>query len=128
MVIIYNFYLAYNKETNEDGGKFVSANVFSKWLSNEYLSNSPDKSWIKEVSSKSVKQSIVNAQAAYKRFFNKLGGFPKFKKRRNQDANVMYFVKTDAKTVISCERHRVKIPTLGWVRLKEYGLTIYHKI
>lgn len=33
----------------------------------------------------------------------------------------MYFVKTDAKTVIQCERHRVKIPTLGWVRLKEKG-------
>ena len=33
----------------------------------------------------------------------------------------MYFVKTDAKAVIYCERHRIKIPTLGWVRLKEKG-------
>ena len=33
----------------------------------------------------------------------------------------MYFVKTDAKTAIACERHRIKIPTLGWVRLKEKG-------
>lgn len=33
----------------------------------------------------------------------------------------MYFVKTDAKTRIQCERHRIKIPTLGWVRLKEKG-------
>ena len=33
----------------------------------------------------------------------------------------MYFVKTDAKTIIHCERHRIKIPTLGWVRLKEKG-------
>lgn len=33
----------------------------------------------------------------------------------------MYFVKTDAKTIIQCERHRLKIPTLGWVRLKEKG-------
>lgn len=33
----------------------------------------------------------------------------------------MYFVKTDAKTIIRCERHRIKIPTLGWVRLKEKG-------
>ena len=33
----------------------------------------------------------------------------------------MYFVKTDAKAVIRCERHRIKIPTLGWVRLKEKG-------
>ena len=33
----------------------------------------------------------------------------------------MYFVKTDAKSTIWCERHRIKIPTLGWVRLKEKG-------
>ena len=33
----------------------------------------------------------------------------------------MYFVKTDAKTRIACERHRIKIPTLGWVRIKEKG-------
>ena len=32
-----------------------------------------------------------------------------------------YFVKTDAKVIIPCERHRIKIPTLGWVRLKEKG-------
>lgn len=33
----------------------------------------------------------------------------------------MYFVKTDAKVIIPCERHRIKIPTLGWVRIKEKG-------
>ena len=33
----------------------------------------------------------------------------------------MYFVKNDAKTVIECERHKIKIPTLGRVRLKECG-------
>lgn len=33
----------------------------------------------------------------------------------------MYFVKTDSKVIIPCERHRIKIPTLGWVRLKEKG-------
>ena len=33
----------------------------------------------------------------------------------------MYFVKTDKNHIIKCERHRIKIPTLGWVRLKEKG-------
>lgn len=33
----------------------------------------------------------------------------------------MYFVRTSAKTIIPCERHRIKIPTLGWIRLKEKG-------
>ena len=32
----------------------------------------------------------------------------------------MYFVKNNPKDC-ACERHRIKIPTLGWVRLKEKG-------
>lgn len=33
----------------------------------------------------------------------------------------MYFVKTDANAIILCERHRIKIPMLSFVRLKEKG-------
>ena len=93
---------------------------FSKWLNNVYLEENPEKSWIKEVSSKSVKQSIMNAEKAFQRFFKHQSGFPRFKKKNKSDVK-MYFVKTDAKTIIKCERHRIKIPTLGWVRLKEKG-------
>ena len=117
---IYNFYITHNKQIYANNGKFASANTFSKWLNNEYLPNNPDKSWIKEVSSKSIKKSIVNAQTAYQKFFDNVGGFPRFKKRRDQDVK-MYFVKTDATMIIKCERHRIKIPTLGWMHLKEYG-------
>jgi putative transposase len=109
------------------GKKFITAYSFSKWLNNEYIPQNPDKKWIKGVSSKAVKKSIVNAEMAYKRFFDKLGGFPKFKKKRNQDIK-MYFVKTDAKTLIKCARHKIQIPTLGFVRLKEYGYLPADKI
>ena len=98
----------------------MSAIDFSKWMNNEYLPQHPELAWIKEASTKSVKQAIVNADRAFKRFFKKQSGFPHFKKKAHQDVK-MYFVKTDAKAVIRCERHRIKIPTLGWVRLKEKG-------
>ena len=117
---VYNLYISYNKEIYEKEKRFVSAYEFSKWLNNEYLPNNPDKAWIKEVSSKAVKQAIINAENAFKRFFKKLSGFPKYKKKRDQDVK-MYFVKNDAKTIIKCERHRIQIPTLGYVKLKEYG-------
>ena len=80
----------------------------------------PEFSWIKKVSSKSVKQSIMNADRAFRNFFNHKAGFPKWKKKTNSDVK-MYFVKTDRRVIIPCERHRIKIPTLGWVRLKEKG-------
>lgn len=117
---VYNFYLATNNERHKAGEKFMSGMDFSKWLNNEYISQNPDKGWIKEVSSKSVKKSIMDAENAYKRFFKGLARFPRFKRKGCNDPK-MYFVKTDAKAVIQCERHRIKIPTLGWVRLKEYG-------
>ena len=117
---VYNLYLAHNREIYEKEKKFVSGMDFSKWLNDAYLKENPDKAWIKKVSSKAVKQSIMNAEKAFKRFFKHQSGFPKFKKKNKSDAK-MYFVKTDAKTIILCERHRIKIPTLGWVKLKEKG-------
>ena len=46
-------------------------------------------------------------------------GYPNFKKKGKSDVK-MYFVKNNEKDCV-CERHRIKIPTLGWVRLKEKG-------
>ena len=117
---LYNFYLAYNKELYDKGEKFMSAKKFSVWLNNEYIPNNQDKSWIKAVSSKAIKQSLENANKAFSRFFKGQSRFPRFKKKSNQDVK-MYFVKTDAKSIIWCERHKIKIPTLGWVKLKEKG-------
>lgn len=117
---VYNFYLAHNKEIHEQGGKFISGMTFSKWLNNEYIPEHPEFAWIKDASSKSVKQSIMNAERAFKNFFKHNADFPKFKKKGHSDVK-MYFVKTDAKVIIPCERHRIKIPTLGWARLKEKG-------
>lgn len=117
---IYNFYLAHNKEIYEKEKRFVSAIDFSKWLNNEFIPNNQDYNWIKNVSSKSVKQSIMNGEKSFKRFFKGQSKFPKFKKKNKSDVK-MYFVKTDTKVIIQCERHRIKIPTIGWVKLKEKG-------
>ncbi len=116
---IYNFYLAHNKELHDNGGKFMNGKSFSVWLNNEYIPNNPDKAWIKEVSSKAVKKSIEDGCAAFIRFFKHQSGFPKFKKKGKSDVK-MYFVKNNPKDCRS-ERHRVNIPTLGWVRIKEKG-------
>ncbi len=117
---VYNFYLAHNKEIYETENCFVSAIDFSKWLNNIFIPDNPEFHWIKDVSSKSVKQSIINAEKAFKNFFNGKSYFPKFRKKSKSDVK-MYFVKTDARVIIQCERHKIKIPTLGWVKLKEKG-------
>lgn len=116
---IYNFYLAHNKELHDNGEKFMSSNKFRIWLNNEYLPNHPEYVWIKEAYSKAVTQSVNNGQIAFTRFFKRKSAFPNFKKKGKSDVK-MYFVKNNSKDC-RCERHRINIPSLGWVRIKEKG-------
>ena len=116
---IYNEYIKYNQEQYKLGNKFVSANDFSKYINNIYLPNNPDKKWIKDISSKSVKQAMIYGEKAFKRFFKGLSAFPVFKKKDKNELGA-YFVKNN-KTDFEFYRHKIKIPTLKFVRVKEYG-------
>ena len=97
----------------------MSSSQFRVWLNNEYLPSHPECSWIKEAYSKSVTQAVNDGQTAFTRFFNHKSAFPKFKKKGKSDVK-MYFVRNNPKDC-HCERHRIKIPSLGWVRFKEKG-------
>ena len=116
---VYNFYLDHNKALHDNGEKFMTGKSFSLWLNNKYIPDNPDKTWIREVYSKAVKKSIEDGCAAFTRFFKHQSDFPKFKKKGKSDVK-MYFVRNNPKDC-QCERHRLKIPTLGWVRIKEKG-------
>jgi len=116
---IYNFYIVENKEIYEAEKSFMTGMDFSKWLNNEFVPDNPEYLWIKEASSKAVKQSIMDGEKAFKKFFRKQSEFPRFKKKYRSDVKA-YFPKNNP-TDWTIERHRLKIPTLGFVRLKEKG-------
>ena len=116
---IYNEYIQYNQEQYKLGNKFVSAFDFSKYINNVYIPNNPDKKWIKDVSSKSVKQAMIYGEQAFKRFFNGLSDFPVFKRKGKNELGA-YFVKNNQND-FEFYRHKIKIPTLKFVRVKEYG-------
>lgn len=121
---LYNYYLVKNKELYElyKEGKidkkqaFMSANDFDKYINNEVKVLDEFK-WIDNCGSKARKKSICNAENAYKRFFKGQAKFPRFKKKKNQDVKI-YFPKNNI-TDWTVERHRIKIPSLGYVELKE---------
>ncbi|MCI1858678.1 MAG: transposase [Sporolactobacillus sp.] len=117
---LYNLFLFTNHWRYVCGLPYWSAYTFSKWLNHEYLDEHPTKCWIKSVHAKSVKQSIINADQAMKKFFKGESGFPKYKSRKRSWGS-FYFFKNGKSQFIDCARHRIKIPTLGWVRLKEKG-------
>ena len=145
---VYNLFVEINDKRLENKQPYLNNFAFSKWLNNEYLLENPDKIWIKEVSSKAVRDAIDNAHNAYMRFFKakKEKGYvpyskkqiehaaridkplryydfqyhPKYKCKGKNDCNY-YFVRNSKDQPIQAERHRIKIPMLGWVQLKEYG-------
>ena len=118
---IYNKFIEINHLRYKNKMKYMSGYDFSKWLNNEFIPNNPDKLWIKESASKAVKQAILNAHSAYQDVFKKRKGFPKFKKK--QSIGSYYLIGS-----IHCERHRIKLPKLGWVQLKEKGYIPNHNI
>lgn len=115
---LYNQYIFINQTRYKNGESFMSANDFDKYINNEIKILSEYK-WINNCGSKARKKSMQNAETSYKRFFKKQSSFPKFKKKNKNNIG-LYFPKNN-KTDWTIERHRIKIPTFGWVRIKEFG-------
>lgn len=107
---IYNQYVYENLENLASGNGFISAFDYSKRVNND--PSTP--SWLKEVPSKAVKQSLIYAERAFRDYFSKRRGKPKFKKKGNDES--FYLIGT-----IKVERHRIFVPKLKWLRLKEFG-------
>ena len=123
---LYNEYLATNnklytqfKEGLIDKKQaFMGAYDFNKYINNE-VKVLEEYSWINNCGCKARKKAILNAETAYKRFFKGKSKFPRFKKKNKSDVK-LHFPKNN-KYDWKVERHRIMIPTLKNVRLKEYG-------
>lgn len=122
---LYNQYIAYNRRLykmyqrgllDEKQKHFVTANDFDKYVNHKLKKELP---WIDQCGSKARKKALVNAEQAFRRFFAGVSGFPNFKKKANQDVK-LYFPRNN-KGDWKIWRHKLMIPTLKQVKLKEYG-------
>lgn len=107
---VYNRFVFDNLENLASGGTFVSAFDYSKRINND--PSTP--LWLKEVPSKAVKQALIYADRAFRDYFSKRRGKPRFKKKGTSES--FYLIGT-----IKVERHRIFVPVLKWLRLKEFG-------
>lgn len=124
---LYNEYLEMNKRLHRmyqrgllDSNQpyFITANDFDKYVNNK-LKTKPQYTWINKCASKARKKILLNAESAFRSFFAGNTAFPSFKKKTDEDIK-LYFPKNNPTDWV-IERHRIKIPTLKFVRLKEYG-------
>ena len=107
---IYNQYIATNFERLEEKEPIIWGYDYSKMINHDPMIPS----WLKTVSSKALKQAIMNAEGALRAYLKGDKGKPNFKKKSKDNS----FYLTQG---IKVERHRIFLPTLKWVRLKEYG-------
>lgn len=107
---IYNQFVSENLENLALSKDFISAFEYSKRVNND--PNTP--TWLKEVPSKAIKQALIYAERAFKDYISKRKGKPKFKKKGSSES--FYLTGT-----IKVERHRIFVPVLKWLRLKEFG-------
>ena len=75
---LYNHFLTYRKEEYQKGNK-VSYYITQKELTK--MKTLEKYSWLNEVSAQSLQMAIQQLDNAYKRFFRKQGGYPKFKSK-----------------------------------------------
>ena len=107
---IYNQYIATNFERLDKNEPIIWGYEYSKMINHDPTIPS----WLKTVSSKALKQAIMNADGALRAYLKGNKGKPCFKKKSKN--NSFYLIQG-----IKVERHRIFLPTLKWVRLKEYG-------
>lgn len=120
---LYNTYISENIKAYKDNKPFITGYDFDKYANSTLTSNHL---WIKDAYAKARKKAIMNAEMAFKNFFRNKSKFPKFKKK-DKCHNSFYFVKNN-KTDCIVQRHRIKIPSLGFVRLKEKGYIPVDKV
>ena len=124
---LYNLYITENKKLyrmyqrgllDSTQPHFLTAIDFDKYVNNK-LKLKPQYAFISKCGSKARKRALVNAESAIKLFWKGRANFPRFKKKQDQEVK-LYFPRNN-KTDWTVQRHRIKIPTFGYVKLKEYG-------
>ena len=115
---VYNYYL--NKMQTE-GYKNSYNNIKDYTSTLKY--NSP---FLQEIDSIVIRKFLFNLEAAFKKLFNKTGGYPKFKSKYNRNSynttavNGIYKNKKYCNIELDLENKRVKLPKLKWVKIKGY--------
>ena len=119
---LYNLYLASNFEVYETlgSGFFVTAFTFDKYVNHVVKK---ELAWIDDCGAKARKQALCNAERAFKNYMQGKTNRPRFKKKRQQKIKA-YFPK-NAKGDWTIWRHKLQVPTIGIVKLKEKGYHSY---
>ena len=121
----YNWALEQEQKNYKSGGKFLSDVDLRKEFTK--MKQTQEYKWLNDVSNNVAKQAIKDACDAYKRFFEGLVRFPKFKSRKKstpsfyQDSLKIKFSETHVKVEGFATSKKKNKQNLNWIRLAEHG-------
>lgn len=119
----YNWSLAEQQKSYNNGGKFISDNELRKRFTQ--LKKTDEYNWLSNVSNNVPKQAIKDACDSYKRFFKGSSKFPKFKSKRRskpsfyQDNVKIQFTSTHVKVEGFAKSRKRNKQSINWIKLAE---------
>jgi putative transposase len=119
---VYNDAVRAREDARRAGGPFPTAGVLSRKLITQ-ARQTPERSWLGEVSSVVLQQSLRDAESAYKNFFASLKGerkgaktgAPRFKSRKDSRQSIRFTA--NARWSITASG-RLNLPKIGAVKVK----------
>ena len=110
---VYNKALALQKENHEAGYKFISYVAMAAKL--PVWKREAETEWLKETPSQALQHALKDLEKAFKGFFAKRTGFPRFKKKGSGDS----FRYPEPKQIqLDQSNSRILLPKLGWLRYR----------
>ena len=119
----YNWALNRQKDSYENGGKFLNNNDLRKEFTQ--LKKQSEYAWLNDISNDVTKQAIKDACDAYKNFFKGKSKFPRFKSRKRskhqfyQDTEKIDFTETHVKFEKISNNARKNRKLQNWIKLAE---------
>lgn len=111
---VWNKALAEQQARRERGEKYVGYIEMAKWLTAWRADPATD--FLAEAPVHALQEALKALDEAFKRFFKKAGGYPKFQRRGEHDA----FRETDrACFTVDETGARIRLPKIGWVRFRQ---------
>ncbi len=110
---VYNKALAMQKANYEAGGKFIGYVAMAKELT--AWRNGSETPWLKDAPVHPLQHALKDLDRAYKNFFAKRAGFPRFAKKGQRDS-----FRYPAPNQIKLDQvnSRIFLPKLGWLRYR----------
>jgi putative transposase len=108
---VFNHYLDLRKTTWEEQGKSLSYPDTCKELATVLKKENP---WLKGADSIALQQSLRHLDTAYSNYFQKRGGYPKFKSKHSAQS----YRTMNVHGSIRIDHRAIRIPKAGWVKIK----------